>query len=195
MLIGIEFAVEKPWRLETIGNIVPLPVIGRFSDHIERYLGGGTAGSRYLSSDESVVKVSPLGLVHVVGNGRARITVLNRGREGILEVVIVGDDSPNRAPTAKVLPRIETKGGQVVMLDGLQSRDPDGDPLRYEWRQTRGNRIALMNADEAKATFTAPLVSARRHVQFKLRVTDMRGPDVIKGADSDTSTVDVWIDP
>jgi hypothetical protein len=194
-LSAIEFAVEKPWRLGTIGKIVPVPVVGQFADGVERNLGGGSAGSRYRSSDESIVTVSPDGLVHVVGNGRARITVLNREREGTIDVVVMGDDEPNQAPIARVPAEVAGKGGQRIVLDGLQSSDPDGDPLRYEWKQTRGNRVTLLNHGEAKAAFVAPHVTARRLLQFKLRVTDMRGPDTVKGADSEASTVNVWIDP
>ncbi|WP_447598752.1 PKD domain-containing protein [Nitrospira sp. Nam80] len=194
-LTGIEFAVEKPWRLDTIGKIVPVPVIGQFADNVERSLAGKFAGSRYHSSDESIVAVSPEGLAHVKGNGRAWITVVNQEKEGVIDVVVMADEEPNRSPIARVPDRIEGQGGQKIVLDGLQSRDPDGDPLRYEWKQTRGNKVTLMNHGEAKAAFMAPHVTARRLLQFKLRVTDMRGPDSIKGADSEISTVDVWIDP
>ncbi|MEX5219394.1 MAG: hypothetical protein AB7G68_15510 [Nitrospiraceae bacterium] len=194
-LTGIEFAVDKPWRFNVIGKIVPVPVIGQFADNVERSLAGGFAGSRYHSSDESIVVVSPDGLAHVKGNGRARITVINREKEGAIEVVVMADEEPNRSPVARVPAQIEGQGGQKIVLDGLQSRDPDGDPLRYEWKQTRGNKVTLMNHGEAKAAFMAPHVSARRLLQFKLRVTDMRGPDSIKGADSEISTIDVWIDP
>ena len=83
----------------------------------------------------------------------------------------------------------------MVTLNGLESSDPDGDPLRYEWKQTRGNKVTLMNMDEAKAMFIAPPVSSKKFFQFKFRVTDMRGPDVVKGADSQSKTVDVWIEP
>lgn len=194
-LTGIEFAVEKPWRLEVIGKIVSVPVVGQFADNVERSLAGGFAGSRYYSSDESIVTVSPEGLAHVKSNGRVRITVVNRGKEGTIDVVVAAEEEPNHSPIARVSTRIEGKGGQMIVLDGLESRDPDGDPLRYEWKQTRGNKVTLMNHGEAKAAFVAPHVTARRLLQFKLRVTDMRGPDSVKGADSEISTVDVWIDP
>lgn len=194
-LTAIEFGVEKPWRLETIGRIMPIPVVGQFADGVERNLGSRSAGSRFRSSDEAVITVSPDGLVHVIGNGRATITVTNRGKAGMIEVVVLADEEPNHAPIARVTAAIEGKGGHRVVLDGMQSSDPDGDPLRYEWKQTRGNKVTLMNHGEAKAVFVAPHVTARRLLQFKLRVTDMRGPDTIKGADSETSTVDVWIEP
>lgn len=194
-LTAIEFAVEKPWRLETVGKIMPIPVVGQFADGVERNIGGRSSGSRFHSSDAKVIAVSPDGLVHVIGNGRARITVENRGKEGAIDVVIMGDEEPNHPPIARVPAQIEGRGGQRIVLDGLQSGDPDGDPLRYEWKQSRGNKVTLMNHGEAKAAFVAPHVSARRLLQFTLRVTDMRGPDSIKGADSETSTVDVWIQP
>ena len=49
--------------------------------------------------------------------------------------------------------------------------------------------------DTPKATFVAPKVSARRLLRFKLRVTDMRGPDTVKGADSFPAFVNVWVEP
>lgn len=194
-LTAIEFGVEKPWRLETIGKIMPIPVVGQFADGVERNLGGRFSGSRFHSSNDAVIAVSPDGLVRAMGNGRATITVVNRGKEGTLDVVVAADEEPNQAPIARTPTQIVGKGGQKIVLDGLQSSDPDGDPLRYEWKQTRGNKVTLMNHGEAKAVFVAPHVSAKRLLQFKLRVTDMRGPDSVKGADSETSTVDVWIEP
>jgi hypothetical protein len=194
-LTAIEFGVERPWRLDTIGRIMPVPVVGQFVDGVERNLGSAATGSLFRSSDEAVVAVSPDGLLHVTGNGRARVTVTNRGKEGVIEIVVQGDEEPNHAPIARVPAVIEGKGGQRIVLDGLQSSDPDGDPLRYEWKQSRGNKVTLMNHGEVKAVFVAPHVSARRLLQFKLRVTDMSGPDSMKGADSETSTIDVWIEP
>jgi len=82
-----------------------------------------------------------------------------------------------------------------VLLDGLRSRDPDGDPLHFEWKQIRGHRVILSNVNEAKATFVAPQVSEQKQYQFSLVVTDMAGPDTLKGADSAPAVVTVWITP
>jgi len=194
-LLTIEFGVEKPWRLTTIGRIIPLMVIGQFADHLERQLTGGFTGSRYASSDQDVVRVTSDGLVQVMGNGKAVLTVGNGGIEGVLDVIVTADSEPNRPPVARVSNQIVAKARSVVVLNGLESSDPDGDPLRYEWKQIRGNKVTLMNMDEAKAVFVAPPVSTKKFFQFKFRVTDMRGPDVVKGADSQWKTVDVLIEP
>ena len=194
-LLTIEFDVEKPWRLTTIGRIIPLMVVGQFADHLERQLSGGSTGSRYSSSNQDVVRVTSDGLVQVMGNGKGVLTVGNGVIEGALDVIVTADAEPNHPPIARVTNRVVAKGSSVVTLNGLESSDPDGDPLRYEWKQTRGNKVTLMNMDEAKAMFVAPPVSAKKFFQFKFRVTDMRGPDVVKGADSQSKTVDVWIEP
>lgn len=194
-LTAIEFEVEKPWRLDTIGKLYDLPVVGQFADGRTRRLGGAAAGNRYDSSDERVIHMTPAGLLRVVGKGKASLTVGNRGREGRLEVVVTSEAEPNGAPTAQAGPDQTVKGGSTVVLNALQSRDPDGDPLRYEWTQVRGQKVSLLDPNSPQATFVAPTVSGKRLLRFRLRVTDMHGPDTVKGADSLPSFVNIWVLP
>ena len=194
-LTMIEFAVEKPWRLNTIGKRVSVPAVGQFADEGVRPLSGPGTESEFWSSDEQVVSVDPEGMVQVKGNGKAVVTVKNRGKEGRLTVLVEADMTPNHEPMARVPTELTVKSGHLVVLDGLQSRDPDGDPLHYEWKQLRGNKVPLLNSNEAKATFMAPPVVQRRQLQFSLQVTDMAGPDTMKGADSRPAIISVWVDP
>jgi len=191
----IEFAVEKPWRLNTIGKRVPVPAVGQFADEGVRLLAGPGTDSEFWSSDEEVVSVDPDGMVQVKGNGKAILTVKNRGKEGRLTVLVEAEMNQNHEPVARVPAELTVKSGHLVVLDGLQSRDPDGDPLHYEWKQLRGNKVSLLNSNEAKATFMAPPVLQRRQLQFSLQVTDMAGPDTVKGADSRPAIISVWVDP
>jgi hypothetical protein len=194
-LTGIEFEAEKPWRLGTLGKILEVPVVGQFADGATRRIGGALTGSTYRSSNEQVIKVYPDGLLQVVGNGKAALTVTNREKQGVLEIVVKSDVEPNRSPIAHAGPDLTVKGGTTVLLNGLRSTDPDGDLLKYEWAQIRGNKVSLLDLDTPRATFVAPKVSAKRLLRFKLRVTDMRGPDTVKGADSFPSFVNVWVEP
>jgi predicted TIM-barrel fold metal-dependent hydrolase len=45
--------------------------------------------------------------------------------------------------------------GDAVTLDGSRSWDPDGDRLRYRWRQVSGTPVALGTPDSARARFVA----------------------------------------
>ncbi|SLM48646.1 conserved protein of unknown function [Nitrospira japonica] len=192
---AIEFSVQRPWRFDTIGKRMSVPVVGQYDDGVSRPLTGPSSGSRFTSSDDAVVTVDEGGILTVTGNGRAQVTVENQGKIGTIQVVVNGDPSPNRPPIAAVERELQVRSDHLVVLDGLGSRDPDGDPLRYEWRQLRGPRVALSSVDEAKATFMAPKVTERKLFQFSLTVIDMAGPDRVKGAESAPAVISVWVSP
>jgi hypothetical protein len=191
----IEVAAEKPWKFQQVGRRIVVPVIGQFSDGVWRPLSGPSTGSRFRSSDERIVSVDAMGVLQVIGGGKAILTVENSERTGAIEVIVQAAEEPNRPPVAEVVKELHARSGELVLLDGLRSRDPDGDPLHFEWKQILGHRVTLSNVNEAKATFVAPRVSERKRYQFSLIVTDMAGPDVIKGADSAPAVVTVWITP
>jgi hypothetical protein len=194
-LQAIEFTVQKPWRLTQAGKRVMVPAVGQFSDGVSRPLSGSTVGSRFHSSNERVVSVDAGGVLQVRGAGKAAVAVENRGKTGTVDVIVETDGEPNQPPIAEVPKELHAKSGDLVLLDGLKSRDPDGDPLHFEWKQILGYRVILSNVNEAKATFVAPQVSEQKKYQFSLVVTDMAGPDTIKGADSAPAIVTVWISP
>jgi K319-like protein len=194
-LQSIEFAVEKPWRMTQVGKRIIVPAVGQFSDGVSRPLVGPRAGSRFHSTAEQVVSVDANGVLQVVGAGKATVTVENRGKTGTVDVIVQTNGEPNRPPIADVVKELHVRSGDLVLLDGIKSRDPDGDPLHFEWKQILGHRVILTNVNEAKATFVAPKVSEPKQYQFSLVVTDMAGPDTFKGADSAPAIVTVWIAP
>ncbi len=191
----IEFEAEKPWRLGTIGRVMEVPVVAQFGDGVLRRVAGDSAGSTYASSDDRVVTMLPNGLLRVAGNGRATITVTNRGKQGRLEVIVTSRAEANGWPTADAGPERRVASGQTVVMDGTRSLDPDGDPLRYQWRQVRGNKVSLLDPNTPRPRFVAPKVSTARLLRFELQVTDMAGADTVKGADSLPTFVDVWVEP
>ena len=200
-LSTIDFETDKPLQLgragqssafghvDSMGKIFQLPVVGEFSDGVTRRISSLASGTSYKSSNEKVVKVLKDGLLQIVGNGKTTLTVTNRGKQAQLDVDVNVNDEPNEPPVADAGPNQTVKAGSKVKLSGLKSRDAEGEALYYSWSQVRGNKIALLDVDNAEASFLAPIVSEKRTYRFKLRVTDK------KGADSVPAYVDVVVEP
>ncbi|MFO0775969.1 MAG: hypothetical protein U0172_15020 [Nitrospiraceae bacterium] len=200
-LTSIDFEVEKPLKLGRIGqnasyadadskgSLVSLPVVGLYADGITRAIPNASSGTTFTSSDEAVVKVEAFGLFRLVGTGRAIITATNHGKSATLEVFTELDEEENGFPVAHAGEARTVKGGRRVELNGLGSRDPEGEALSYSWSQVRGSHVDLLDPVLPRASFLAPVVSEPRTFRFKLRVTDK------KGADSLPAFVEVTVEP
>lgn len=197
----IDFETEKPLRLgragqssafghiDSLGKIFELPVVGEFTDGVTRPIRSPDSGTSLQSSNQTIIKVLAGGLLQIVGNGKVTITANNQGKQAQLDVVVNVNEEPNEPPVANAGPNQTVKAGAKVTLRGLKSRDAEGEALYYSWSQVRGSKIALLDVNNADASFLAPVVSEKRTYRFKLRVTDK------KGADSVPAFVDVVIEP
>jgi hypothetical protein len=92
----------------------------------------------------------------------------------------------NRHPIANAGPDQKVDEGTTVTLDGTASRDPDGDPLTFRWRQVSGPPVALSDAASPRPRFTAPVVAPTVPppvtLTFELVVADGRldsAPDLV----------------
>lgn len=200
-LTTIDFETDKPLQLgragqssafghvDSLGKIFELPVVGDFADGVTRRISTPASGTSYESSNQNVIKVLPGGLLQIVGNGKATITVTNRSKQASLDVDVNVNDEPNEPPIADAGTNKVVKAGSRVKLSGLKSRDPEGEALYYSWSQVRGSKVSLLDANNSEASFLAPTVSEPRTYRFKLRVTDK------KGADSLPAFVDVTVEP
>jgi len=200
-LATIEFETDKPLQLgrtgqssafghvDSLGKIFELPVVGEFADGVTRRISSPASGTAYQSSNPKVIRVLPHGLLQIVGNGKTVLTVTNRGKQASLDVGVTVNDEPNEPPEADAGSNQTVKAGTKVKLSGLKSRDAEGEALYYAWSQVRGSKIALLDVDNAEASFLAPTVSEKRTYRFKLRVTDK------KGSDSVPAFVDVVVEP
>jgi hypothetical protein len=94
-------------------------------------------------------------------------------------------NSPNAVISASTT---QAKTGQYVVLDGSASQhtDPNGKIVSYAWKQTSGPKVTLLDADQPKASFTAPAVAKKGTLRFSLKITDQKGV-----SDSATASVTV----
>ena len=75
-----------------------------------------------------------------------------------------GSDSPPAPPPPppNIPPDAQAGSDQTVVvqstviLDGAGSTDSDGTITVYQWTQTTGPVVAIINADQVQASFTAP---------------------------------------
>lgn len=79
---------------------------------------------------------------------------------------------PNNPPVAQAGPGQTVVEQTAVILDGAGSTDSDGIITAYQWTQTSGPPVAISNAGQAQASFTAPVVSSDTVLVFQLLVTD-----------------------
>jgi len=92
-------------------------------------------------------------------------------------------DGSNQPPRAAAGFDSIVTGGTTAQLDGTSSVDPEGGPLSYEWTQTAGPAVALVNAASATPTFTAPGgLTQNTTLSFQLIVNDgalASAPDLV----------------
>jgi hypothetical protein len=86
-----------------------------------------------------------------------------------LDYVTFGGTESNRPPFADAGPDTEGTVGEMAVLDGSASEDPEGSVLVYEWTQVRGPGVALTGADTASPSFSPPYGGT---YLFSLRVSD-----------------------
>ena len=75
---------------------------------------------------------------------------------------------------------ISVNEGESVELNATGTTDAEGDSLNYTWSQTTGVSVSLNDSNSAKATFTAPEVTANQDLIFKVVVTDSKGASAEK---------------
>lgn len=189
LLLGREGQSATYGQVDVLGKIFELPVVGDFGDGVSRPLSSPSSGTSYHSSNDKVIQVLSDGMLKIVGNGKTVLTVKNRGKEASLDVHVAVGDEPNEPPVAVAGADRTVKSGSKVELNGLGSRDPEGEALFYTWSQVRGAKVPLLDLNMPKASFLAPFVSEPKLFRFRLRVTDK------KGADSMPAFVDVTVEP
>jgi MYXO-CTERM domain-containing protein len=90
-------------------------------------------------------------------------------------------------PVADAGPDVTVGNGATVALNGSNSKDPDGDPLTFNWVQLDGPTVMLDKPQTATPSFVVPVVMTATPFTFQLAVSDGKG--------SSSDTVVVTVDP
>jgi len=97
--------------------------------------------------------------------------------------VCLPSTSINHAPVADAGSDRAVTEGDIVLLDGSGSTDFDGDELLYQWRQTGGVRVSLLDEWDMNPSFTAPDgLTQDELLTFELVVSDREldsSPDTV----------------
>ena len=91
----------------------------------------------------------------------------------------------NGAPVANAGPDQTVVGNTLVKLEGTGT-DPDGEKLKYSWKQISGPSMEVYERASFSIYFTTPHVSSPQKLVFELTVTDPHG-----NYDTDDVTVTV----
>jgi len=145
---------------------------------IESVLWRQTEGAEVLLSDSSQINCSFTAPVQPTEIKISLTVIDNEGLEAAdtTTVFVV----QNQAPVSVAGPDQSVGPGDVVILDGSNSSDPDSDIYAYLWQQISGNSgVDLFSADQSIATFYAP--EQNDALEFVLTVTDSFG---LSGADT-----------
>ncbi|MEF8825319.1 MAG: glucodextranase DOMON-like domain-containing protein [Halapricum sp.] len=100
----------------------------------------------------------------------------------------VKPQSANDAPIADAGEDQTAEPGTVVSLQAVNSEDPNGGTLSFQWEQTSGPEVSLGGADSVGPAFQAPEVDEETTLTFELTVSDGQGK-------STTDTVNVTVQP
>ena len=90
---------------------------------------------------------------------------------GSAETLAQPSSAPNRPPLVDAGEPQQAQGGGVIVLNGT-AIDPEGDDLRYAWRQTGGPAVTLTDATSSVASFETPAYTQLAELDFELQVTD-----------------------
>ena len=89
----------------------------------------------------------------------------------LTSAVLITGCTSNQPPNAQAGSDQTVEVGGEVTLNGSAS-DPDGVVRTYRWEQVDGPPVSISNADQASASFVAPIIKGSQVATFRLTAAD-----------------------
>jgi hypothetical protein len=88
--------------------------------------------------------------------------------------VFIAIENVNKRPIASISTITPKNENSTVTLDASGSKDPDGEPLKFVWRQINPPKpkVTIENNQSAVSSFVAPNVQKDIRMQFLVNVLD-----------------------
>ncbi|MGA1825953.1 MAG: PKD domain-containing protein [bacterium] len=105
-----------------------------------------------------------------------RITVTDSTGNQSTDTCIITVTWSNQVPVAYAGKDLIAGEGELVILDGINSIDPDDTIIAYLWEQIDGVQVIISDPASVRTNFTAPNVDEDgESLEFMLTVTDIHG--------------------
>ena len=117
-------------------------------------------------TDDSTLEDDESFNVQLTANGTTNLST------NAMVTVTIKDNEKNQAPVVTISEDFEVNTGQTSKLTSTAT-DPEGDSLTYQWSQTSGTTVSIVNDTMNEASFVSPTQAST--LVFKLVVTDSRG--------------------
>jgi PKD repeat protein len=181
------------------GNIVILDGSKSYDpdDGIASHLWEQTEGPSVTLNDPSAAQSTFT--APAVGETGAALTfqlrVKDTGGLAATDACIVNVTWTNLPPIADAGPDQTADEGNIVILDGSKSYDPDDGIASYRWRQKAGPPVTLFDSDKAQPSFVVPDVEPDRDpLLFELTVADTKGLQSADECQAVIGTVNLGVD-
>lgn len=161
-------------------------LVGCTDDNCLSAVVGALGVSKIVSGQFGRVESSYVLTLHLIDTRTAKVEarvvrtvpVENQGLVAAVKGAVtelIGDQtsSRNQPPRIAVKPKLVAHEEDRVVLDASRCYDPDGDPLRFRWRQVDGPPAQLESPEAAQAAFHASEVGT---YTFAVEITDGRSP-------------------
>ncbi len=160
----------------TEGDIVTLIGSATDDDGVVSYRWVQTSGKsvNLSGSDSQTTTFTAPTFENANRNLEFKLTAKDHAGQPGADTVTITVNKKNRPPEALAFPRPkdQVKETATVTLDGSGSKDPEGGPLTYQWRQLSPQRVVLSDPFAEAPTFVAPSVENDTTLTFQLTVKD-----------------------